>query len=61
MKSIKEIRESRGISQQELATKAGIGIATLSRFELGKCRPHKSTLAVIALALGVQPNYIKVE
>jgi len=51
--NVKLERESRGLSQQELATKAGIGIATLSRLENGKNKPNKATLAVLARALGV--------
>jgi len=60
MKNIKQLRELKGLTQQELATRAGIGLATLSRLELGKCTPNKSTIAVIASALEVEPGEIKI-
>jgi len=60
MKSIKELRESRGFSQQDLASKAGIGVATISRIEQGKNKPNNATLSVIAAALNVKPAFLKI-
>jgi DNA-binding transcriptional regulator YiaG len=36
---IKQLRKSMRMSQQAFATELGIGIATVSRWELGKCKP----------------------
>ena len=49
---IRDLRETSGVSLREVATVAGISIAFLSDFELGKrsCRRH--TLGKIAEALG---------
>ena len=50
---IREIRKERGMSQTELAWKAGISLITISRIERGERDPHVRTLAQIARGLGV--------
>jgi transcriptional regulator with XRE-family HTH domain len=44
------------ISQAELADRAGVTIATLSRLERGAIKPHFTTLRKLARALKVQPQ-----
>jgi DNA-binding XRE family transcriptional regulator len=46
-------RKSAGLSQAELAEKAGIRPATLSDIEGGKIDPRLSTMKALASALGV--------
>ena len=56
---LKQVREAAGFSQDVLATKAGVGVRTISRLEKGQVsRPHPDTVAVIAQALGVDCNVI---
>jgi DNA-binding transcriptional regulator YiaG len=38
---IKELRNILGLSQQEFANKIGVGIATITRWEIGKCKPSR--------------------
>jgi transcriptional regulator with XRE-family HTH domain len=51
---LKQAREAAGLTQQQLAEKAGIQVGTLSRLENGRQdNPHGSTIGAIAAALGV--------
>jgi transcriptional regulator with XRE-family HTH domain len=51
---IKELRESAGMTQQQLAGKAGISLSNLSQIEQGKKDdPRISTLVAIADVLSV--------
>ena len=45
---IREVRKSFGLSQVQLAEKAGIGVATLQRYELNERQPKIETLQKIA-------------
>ena len=51
---IKEIRKSRGLSQERLAEKVDISPRYLSRLEVGQQIPSIETLAGLAEALEVQ-------
>lgn len=53
---IKEIRESRGLSQRELGRLAGISGAAISKIEASKSAPSINTLKNIARALKVSFN-----
>lgn len=50
---IREIRRSRGISQQMLADMTGLTPKTVWRLERGIHRPYPHTIEVISKALGV--------
>jgi transcriptional regulator with XRE-family HTH domain len=52
--TIRETRETRGISLRDLARRADISPSYLSDVELGKCEPTASKIQRIAVALGVQ-------
>ena len=52
---LREIREQRVMSQRELAQASGVSATTIVNIELGKIRPHPSTLRKLAGALGVEP------
>lgn len=52
MDRLKELRELRALSQDELAETSGVGRATISRIERGG-RAHGRTLRRLAGALGV--------
>jgi transcriptional regulator with XRE-family HTH domain len=51
--SLRELRESRGISMRALAAKSGLSANALSMIERGKTSPSVSTLYKLADALGV--------
>lgn len=53
MPTVRELREKKGWSQQELAEKAGLGIATINNLENGRTVPNRATLKLVALALNV--------
>ena len=50
---IKELRKSRGLSQEELAEKIGVEPQHMSRLEIGKSYPSLDRLEKIAIALDV--------
>ena len=54
-KRLKELRESKKLSQQELANLCDIEHSQISRIELGKINTSISTLFLIADTLGVAP------
>jgi transcriptional regulator with XRE-family HTH domain len=56
-KAIKEIRKSKGFSQERLAKAAGVTQAALSQIENGK-RPGSSTLQKISSALEIPESLI---
>jgi putative transcriptional regulator len=54
--NLKEYRERKGLSQEELATAVGIRRATISDLETGKSRRIElDTLEKLARVLGVKP------
>lgn len=55
---IKEHRSLLGLSQRQLATRAGIGIRTVGLYENGKSFPHSAQLYKLAKALNVSPEYL---
>lgn len=52
-KNIKRIRESKGISQQELAAKCNFEKSNMSRLEAGRVNPTLSTLEKVAKSLDI--------
>jgi DNA-binding XRE family transcriptional regulator len=50
---IKQTREARGLTQQELATLTGINRVTLSRLEAGRQSPRLDTLNTLAKSLNL--------
>lgn len=56
--NLKEIRKKKGITQEELAKKAGIARVTLAMIETEKNCPDGNTIAALVRALGVPANKI---
>lgn len=52
---IKEVRKSRGITQEQLAEKVGIGTSNISYIENGKFAPTIENFEKIVQALDVEP------
>ncbi len=51
---LKQLREAAGLTQQELAVKAGLSVSNLSQIEQGqKEDPRVSTVLALAKAMGV--------
>ena len=55
---IKELREKKKMTQQELADYAGTTRATVSKWETGDSEPGATQLRLIAEALGVSVDYL---
>jgi transcriptional regulator with XRE-family HTH domain len=59
---LKELRQLRALSQEELAETSGVGRATISRIERGESGAQGRTLRRLAMALGVGvEELVKVE
>ena len=53
-KRLKEIRKKKKITQAELAKKAGIGVASLIRYENGERQPNLDMIIKLAKALELE-------
>jgi transcriptional regulator with XRE-family HTH domain len=53
---LKEFREAAGLSQHELARRAGVSQPVLSQYESGKRKPSLAHAAALAGALGLAVN-----
>lgn len=56
---IKELREEQGLDAKNVAQKAGITPANMSRIEQGKYSPGLDILCRIASSLGMQLDFVK--
>lgn len=57
--TFRHLRESRHLSQTELAQQSGVLKATISQIELGRnTDPRYSTIKALADALGVTPEVV---
>ena len=61
MNKIKELRQSKGLTQAELATKLGVTRQAVSLYEKGQRKPKIETLKKLAEYFGVSVTYIKGE
>ena len=55
---IKIARKNQGLTQKELAERAGTATGTIQQYELGKRQPRADQLRAIASALGVTVDYL---
>ncbi len=53
---VKRLRDERALTQEELAYKAGLTVAALSRIERNNAEPRPTTRRKLAEALGVDPS-----
>ncbi len=56
MNKLKELREAKRLSQEELAALSGLNYRTIGRLEAGKHKAHGSVIRVLAMALEVKPE-----
>jgi transcriptional regulator with XRE-family HTH domain len=57
-KKIKELRNRKGFSQEELSEKSGLSLRTIQRIENGETEPRGDSLKRLALAFNVTPDEI---
>lgn len=55
---LRAIRKERGLTQKDLAKKAGLRQATLSHIERGFAAPRADKLAALCRALDVSADYL---
>ena len=55
---LKQLRESRALSQSDLAERSGVHAITIYRAERGKTKMRPSTIRKLAEALDVSPTEI---
>jgi DNA-binding XRE family transcriptional regulator len=55
---LREVRERRALSRDDLARKSGVGVATIVRLELGYHASRPATTQKLARALGVEPSVL---
>ncbi len=55
-KGLREARERALLTQEELATRAGVTVSTISRLETGAQAARIGTLRKLAAALGMDPE-----
>ena len=53
---LRRLRDARALTQEELAEKAGITVAALSRIERNNAEPRPTTRRKLARVLGVDPS-----
>jgi transcriptional regulator with XRE-family HTH domain len=53
---LRETRKRKLLTQQQLAERSGVGIATIIRIERNQVEPRGSTIRKLAEALGVDPH-----
>lgn len=51
---VRERRRRRNLTQEELASEAGISVATISKTERARTLPHQSTIRKLAKTLGCE-------
>ena len=59
---LRDLRKRRLLTQEQLAERSGVGIATIVRVERNQVEPRGSTIHKLAEALSVEPEVlVKVE
>lgn len=56
LRGLHAIRESKFMTQRELADRAGVSEVPISRLELGKAAARLTTTRKVAQALGLEPR-----
>lgn len=56
---VRKAREYAGLTQSELAEKAGLARSGLARIEQGKGRPRRATIIALAFATGIDLNWLE--
>ena len=59
--NVRRLRESRALSQRDLAALAKLSVTTINRIESGQRKPMPRTVRKLAEALGVTPEELLAE
>jgi|LakMenEpi03Aug12_release.lakeMendotaPanAssembly.Ray.scaffolds.fasta_scaffold1310946_1 transcriptional regulator with XRE-family HTH domain len=57
--NIKQLREKKGLTQQQVADMIGVDVATYNRYERGKYKIGRTVQLALSVALGVPVEDIK--
>ena len=55
---LKQLRESKLLTQRELSSTSGVALTTICRLEKGHQKPHGKTIRLLATALEVAPEQL---
>lgn len=55
-KKLRELREARGLTQEDLSQLSKVGRRQISFYETGKAMPHPKSLSKLMKALNVTPD-----
>lgn len=55
---LRELREDKGLSQQQLADKTGLSSSTIARWELGQSEPTATAISILCDFYGVTGDYL---
>ena len=55
---VRELREAKGWTQDDLSEAAGIHRVTIAKYEAGKVEPKSTSLARLASVLGVEAGFL---
>ncbi len=53
---LRDLRKRRLLTQEQLAERSGVGVATIIRIERNQVEPRGSTIRKLAEAFGVEPE-----
>ncbi len=53
---LRDLRKRRLLTQEQLAARSGVGVATIIRIERNQVEPRGSTIRKLAETLGVEPE-----
>lgn len=53
---LRSTRDDRDLTREELAAAAGVAVRTIASIEAGESEPRRATVAVLAMALGVEAD-----
>lgn len=59
MPTIKQLREKKGLTQEQLAQRTGVTHTSINRYENGRTRPIAVVRQSLARVLGVKPDEIE--
>jgi len=58
---VKQLREQRAMTQEELAQRSGVSLSTVARLEQTSWPAAATTVKKLAKALGVRPDALTIE
>jgi len=54
---LRELREAKGMTREQLAFRSGLSVSTIQRMEVGfRAVPYYTSVEAVARVLGVEPN-----